>query len=237
VGLKTDIRLGPDFAYYAVELDVESGHVDVGSLFIHPNELFSQEIPKKYVVLSGTSSIYRSDRAPYSSEDAFRQLCISLQSAGYQPVLFAADKTDNKLLMRFAIEDNWPLVPASISTESAMKLLKGATAYISGRWHASILSTCVGTPPILGDANFFKTTALHKELNLPWEMFDFRNLSNDIPNIMEAIHFIEENPEIEDRLVLYAEEQVRVLGKIEKQLSKGLDIGLIKSRSSRMIAD
>ena len=171
-----NISSGADAAFLAA-FDEEE---ELGNLAISGDALFAREIAAPYVVLTGTSSIYRIDRAPYTAEAAFADLCRALKDLdGYTPVLWEGDAGDARLLRPTALRLGLPYVSAGISTPAALRLLRGATAIVSGRWHASILAACAGTPPVLGDANFFKTEALHEMLGLEWPMFDYRTLDSE----------------------------------------------------------
>src|SRR5690606_13622061 len=127
-----------------------------------------------YVVISGSSSLYRRDRSPTDIRTAFVALCSQLQGAGVNPVLWEADQRDRILLRPAALQLQLPYVSAAIPLHLAQALLAGAVCLVSGRWHASILAARWGCPSVLGDANFFKTSALHEMLGLGTPMFDFR---------------------------------------------------------------
>jgi hypothetical protein len=180
-----DIRLIPDAAYGVVNR-VESS---VADLFLGTEQIFARPIDQPYVVVSGTSAIFRGDREGFCSHHvlAFNSLLRAIMAKGFRVVLLVSDNTDNKLLRQAAIEFDLPLVSPTAPVESVLALFRDAKAFISGRWHTSIIAACAGCPSILGDANFFKTAALHEAYRYPWPMFDFRNLANEEAKILLAI--------------------------------------------------
>jgi polysaccharide pyruvyl transferase WcaK-like protein len=180
-----NIRVVPDAAYGVVGRN-ENAQSD---WFHGLDQLFSKSITQPYVVVSGTSAIFRGDREGFFTHHvlAFNNLLRAIHSMGFQLVLLASDNTDYKLLRQAAIELNLPLVSPTANIDSVLSLFHGATAFISGRWHTSIIAACAGCPSILGDANFFKTSALHDFYRYPWPMFDYRNLDNDKAKILVAI--------------------------------------------------
>jgi hypothetical protein len=180
-----DVRLVPDAAYAVVD-HAETASVD---LFLGADQLFARPVRQPYVVVSGTSSIFRGDREGFFNHHvlAFNSLLCAIMAKGFKVVLLVSDNTDYKLLRQAAIEFDLPLVSPTAPVEAVLTLFRDATAFISGRWHTSIIAACAGCPSILGDANFFKTSALHESYRYPWPMFDYRNLENDNAKILLAI--------------------------------------------------
>jgi hypothetical protein len=150
-------------------------------------------IPEKYVVLSGSSSLYRRDRTRSDVQDAFTSLCTRLRERGLNPLLWEADKQDRALLRTVAIDLELPYMSASVPFRAAQEVLTGAACMLSGRWHASILAARWGCTPILGDANFFKTEALHQMLDLDAPMFNYRDLDKSLEPMVDAMAEIAAN--------------------------------------------
>jgi hypothetical protein len=149
--------------------------------------ILSVPISDPYVVLSGSSSLYRQDRPRTDVQDAFATLCTRLRERGLNPLLWEADKQDRALLRTVAIELELPYMSASVPLSVAQDVLTGACCMLSGRWHASILAARWGCTPILGDANFFKTGALHQLLDLDTPMFTYRELDNTLELMVDAM--------------------------------------------------
>jgi len=166
------VGVGSDAAFRAVADTATPGALRLGA------DLLLADMPAgDYVLLTGTSAIYRSDRSAYEGEAAFAELCHRLQAdLGLTPVLWEAAAADAKLLRPIALEYGYPYVTCGIPRSTVLHLLGGARMIIGGRWHASILAASTGTPAILGDANFFKTEALARMLGQDWPMFSYRDL-------------------------------------------------------------
>lgn len=64
-------------------------------------------------------------------------------------------------------------------------VLKHASLFISGRWHASILSLLGHTPVLLWGSDSHKTEALYTEVNYPYKFFDVAALPANIDRVAE----------------------------------------------------
>jgi hypothetical protein len=110
-----------------------------------------------YVVLSGTS---RYDLDP----DDFRATALALRSRlkkdGVETVFAASDGPDTKLIA--ALKGSGTLVvQPKVPLTAAARLLWNASAFVSGRYHPSILATLGGTPFVLMHSNSHKTRSLY----------------------------------------------------------------------------
>lgn len=63
-------------------------------------------------------------------------------------------------------------------------VLKHASLFISGRWHASILSLLGHTPVLLWGSDSHKTEALYTEVSYPYEFFDVAALPVNIDRVV-----------------------------------------------------
>ena len=181
------IAVVPDAAYSVVNQRFS----DNADLFHGLDQIMVKSINSPYVVISGTSAIFRGDREGFFIHHvlSFNSLLRTILAEGYHVVLLASDGSDYKLLRQAAIDLGLPLVSSTSPVASLLALFSGATAFISGRWHTSIIAACAGCPSVLGDANFFKTSALHDSYQYPWPMFDFRNLAHETSKILVAIEY------------------------------------------------
>ncbi len=195
---------------------------DLPTLSYGSDSFLSTKIQQKYCVISGTSSIFRPDRQIFENENKFHELCTKLSNLGIQPVLWEADAADDKLLRPIAAEHGYPYVSACVTEDTVLDLLANATCIISGRWHASILAASVGTPPILGDANFFKTKALAEMLQLGWNMFDFRLFDTDL--LIETVRTIDsDRMTIGSKIAVLAEQQANLAAEMVAKACKVFD--------------
>ncbi|NKE48659.1 polysaccharide pyruvyl transferase family protein [Roseomonas frigidaquae] len=157
---------------------------------LFPNLYLAGRFPVGTVLLGGSSALFRADRPPFTGYAFYRDLAQALLQRGHPVGLYAADAADERMLSALAVELDLPMASAATPPQEVLALMNAASCYISGRWHASILAACVGTPPILGSANFFKTQALHEMLELPWKMFDYHDLEHDAQSILQTVDAI-----------------------------------------------
>lgn len=110
-----------------------------------------------YVVLSGSS------RADVDT-DEFRATVLALRSQlkkdGIATVFAASDGPDLKYIT--ALKGSGTMVvQAKVPLTAAARLLWNASAFVSGRYHPSILATLGGTPFVLMHSNSHKTKSLY----------------------------------------------------------------------------
>jgi polysaccharide pyruvyl transferase WcaK-like protein len=76
-------------------------------------------------------------------------------------------------------------------------VLKNATIFISGRWHASILSVLAGTPILLWGSDSHKTRSLYTLLEYPYTFFEINSFPIHIDNMVNEVRkIISEKDEI-----------------------------------------
>jgi len=81
-------------------------------------------------------------------------------------------------------------------------VLERAELFISGRWHASIISLLAHTPILLWGADSHKTEALYGEVDYPYEFFDVAALPLNIDRIVdEAKKIIQDEHDVQWELV------------------------------------
>ena len=95
-------------------------------------------------------------------------------------------------------------------------ILENADIFISGRWHASIISLMAHTPILLWGADSHKTEALYGEIEYKYEFFDIDALPLNIDRIVDEMKKIindshEEEWRIVDRLKLEAKNNVEMI--------------------------
>lgn len=81
-------------------------------------------------------------------------------------------------------------------------VLERAEIFISGRWHASIISLLAHTPILLWGSDSHKTEALYDEIDYPYEFFDVAALPLNIDRIVnEAKKIMQDKHDIQWELV------------------------------------
>lgn len=73
------------------------------------------------------------------------------------------------------------------SYQELYKVMSHAEIFISGRWHASILSLLAGTPILLFGADSHKTRSLYSIINYPYKFFETISLPIHIDEMIEEV--------------------------------------------------
>lgn len=179
---------------------------------IYPEEGFSMPFKKPIVCISGSSILFRKDRPQpqYPVISGISELVSLLRGKKMEVIFLAADANDYKLLKPVSVYLKVPIISASTPTYDNLGLLSNVDCVISGRWHLSILSCCVGTPIILGDANTFKTKALHEIFCFNVPMFSYLNLKSYLKTMSDSVEkVIEEAGIIRPKIESLAWEQAK----------------------------
>lgn len=80
-------------------------------------------------------------------------------------------------------------------------VLGGAELFISGRWHASILSVLANTPILLWGSDSHKTKSLYPLLDYNYRFFEVSSLPVNIPELVsEAKKIIDDSTQIKSKL-------------------------------------
>ena len=150
-----EINYVPDSLYGLKDL----GETNIKREIINDYEsIFDRNIANPYLIISGTSAIFRADRKEFTNQNlnAFNNLIKDIKDLEYDICLLVSDEADYKLLTQASIEFNLPIISYKTEINRLISVIKNAKMVISGRWHTSILALKLGVPCILGDANFLK---------------------------------------------------------------------------------
>lgn len=104
-------------------------------------------------------------------------------------------------------------------------VLGHAQAFISGRWHASILSIIAGTPVVLWGADSHKTRSLYTLLDYPYRFFEVSTLPVNIDELTEEVGKVIKNTEniqkiMHQKVSEFAELTCRNAAVLNEMLSK-----------------
>lgn len=167
---------------------------------IFPDSAAGFDPQNSYICVGGSSIYLRPDRPQYDPIPGFIELCQRLQNIA-SVVLTAPCDTDEKIFRPIAKELNLPLIALSTPTQQAVDILGNASAYISGRWHPSILALTGGTPIVTLTANTYKTKALIEQIGLDAPTFDALKLHEEIDSIVELTNsYIEQGEVLRQKL-------------------------------------
>ncbi len=100
---------------------------------------------------------------------------------------------------------------ANCSYHDLYYVLKGATLFISGRWHASILSTIANTPILLWGSDSHKTKSLYTLLDYNYRFFEVSTLPANIDELIETAQKIMNDASmIKTTMANYSEKYARL---------------------------
>ena len=98
-------------------------------------------------------------------------------------------------------------------------VLGGAKIFISGRWHASILSILANTPILLWGSDSHKTKSLYPLLDYDYRFFEVSSLPVNIPELISETKKILDNS---DRIKLKLKEKVALYSNLSYNNAKVL---------------
>ena len=141
--------------------------------------------PNEYICISGAS------RPPGINAREwigfFSKLVTRLQKEVGLPIVFV-DPSGDEFLHEVAIKSNSYFIRSSLQLLLGASILGKAKAYISGRFHPSILASLSGTPCVFLGSNSHKTASLQTVLSYPQKsVFEFSEESNNMNRLVAEI--------------------------------------------------
>jgi hypothetical protein len=125
------------------------------------------DLARGYVCVSGASVPLRADRRAWVQP--FVELVEGLRVALGLPVILVEPCEGDRFLHEVARRTASPVVRVESNVISGCGLLANATAYVSGRYHPSIMASLGGTPLVGFVSNSHKIVGLRDLLELPDE--------------------------------------------------------------------
>lgn len=116
------------------------------------------DFSQPYICVSGSSA------AAWSQEDAcsgYIKLVQMLKRKNYRIFIIPTCSGD-RFLYKVSEWTQVPIIPVKTNIYCGMSILANATAFLSGRWHPSILASIGGTPCVLFGSNSHKTRSFLK---------------------------------------------------------------------------
>ena len=140
------------------------------------------DFSKPYICLgdsSGFKNAYSS--VPWNVPTVLNELVKALKGICPQ-IVFVSGNTEMEYVDKMGIAgvniDNCPY-------EDLIQILHRATLFISGRWHASILSCIAKTPILLWGSDSHKTRSLYPLMEYKYRFFEVSTLPVNIPELVE----------------------------------------------------
>lgn len=146
------------------------------------------DFSKPYICIGDSSAIKNNyGSVKWSVIDVFGELVEKLRNIVPQVIFIDGFNKSNKEINSFVKKHNVKVLTYSnCSYHDLYHILKGSELFISGRWHASILSIMANTPIILWGADSHKTQSLYLMLDYPYRFFDVDTLPIHIDHIIET---------------------------------------------------
>jgi len=151
-----------------------------------------------YICVSGSSSAAWDQGAAIRS---YKQLVMSLKKIRIN-VFVVPTCNGDRFLYEVAKQTNTPVIPTEINILNGMAILANAKAFVSGRWHPSILASLGGTPCIFLGSNSSKTISIQRMLQYK-KLKEYNSLPTleDIENIVKDVNIIlEKNNEYRTKI-------------------------------------
>lgn len=151
------------------------------------------DLSRGYICLSGSSGAWK-----YHTEyiDAYEQLCVELKKLGLPVVLVETD--DETFMHCVAEKTGLPLVPWQTPIAAGAGLVAGASVFVTGRFHPSIMASLGGTPAVYMGSNSHKNLTLQKVLEYPEpKEYACCPKKEDIRLIINSVHELLEKGEAE----------------------------------------
>ena len=152
-----------------------------------PSSLADFNFTQKYVCLGDSSGIVsKYSHVKWNIKKVYSRLIEELKKY-YDEVLFIDGYSMGNDEINSVIKKNH-IRRVSLNDCNYHELyyvLKHAQLFISGRWHASIISLMAHTPILLWGSDSHKTEALYKEVDYPYEFFDIATLPINIDRVVD----------------------------------------------------
>lgn len=155
------------------------------------------ELSRPYVVVAGSSRISSSKGDAIKSYSA---LIKGVQALGFGVVACQPGPGD-EFLKQAASETNSSYVSANVPIMAGAALLAGARAFISGRYHPSILASNGGTPCVFLGSNSHKTSSLQQVLGYDKvREYGCPPAATEIEEILNQVKIVAHDGELRSRI-------------------------------------
>ena len=95
---------------------------------------------------------------------------------------------ENKLINQIIKENNIGFIgPQNCDYRNLYQVFKRSEVFVSGRWHASILSVLANTPIVCYGADSHKTRSLYAILEYPYRFFETSSLPVNIEELVKTV--------------------------------------------------
>lgn len=153
---------------------------------------------KEYICVGDSSALPKSKaKIRWNVEEVYIRMIKELQKIVPQVIFIDGFSESNENVNRVVRKMNIGRVSLkNCSYKDLFEVLKRSKVFISGRWHASILSVMSGTPIILFGADSHKTKGLKELIKYPIKFIEIETLPIHIDEIAEEAKSLISNNEI-----------------------------------------
>lgn len=176
--LDTRIAVAPDALFSAVDSGqfprTHPGKIPAALLAPFPEEptRLSWSFNEPYVCVGG-SSYFRSRGRTEEGREFYTELVRRIRKQGYR-CIFVATCTGDRFLQPIAQETGCDFIPVETGIFAAGAILANAAAFVSGRYHPSILAAVGVTPCVFLESNSHKMASLRLWLEDEAEEISYR---------------------------------------------------------------
>jgi polysaccharide pyruvyl transferase WcaK-like protein len=161
---------------------------------------------KPYVCIGDSAS---SGYVDWSIKDFYKKMILEIQNRYGQVVLVDGNAPISSDILK-KLCDEMQIVRISVENttfEELASVLAHSRAFVSGRWHASILASLSGTPCVLFGTDSHKTRALHSMTELPSSFYRIEELPNKLNELLYDLDTTLKNEvEIRKKIKLFSED-------------------------------
>lgn len=167
--LETRTAVAPDALFSAADSpgfpNLHPGKIPAPMLAPYPEEpeRLAWSFDRPYICVGG-SSYFRSQGRTAEGAAFYVPLVEAIRKLGYQ-CTFVAACTGDQFLEPIARECGCDFIPVQTGIFVASAILANAAAFVSGRFHPTILATAGGTPCVFLESNSHKMASLRLWLN------------------------------------------------------------------------
>lgn len=156
------------------------------------------DFSKEYICIGDSSALPKSKaKIRWNVEEVYIRMIKELQKIVPQVIFIDGFSESNENINRVVKKMNIGRVSLKkCSYKDLFEVLKRSKVFISGRWHASILSVIGGTPIILFGADSHKTKGLKELIKYPVKFIEIETLPIHIDDIAEETKSLISNNEI-----------------------------------------
>lgn len=187
-----------------------------------PSEIIKREIDftKPYICIGDSSGIKNSyNKVKWDVRLVLSELIKKLQGLTAQIVFIDGYNEGNEDVNEVVNKMNLGRICLHNSTyHDLYHILSKSEIFISGRWHASILSVLSGTPILLWGSDSHKTRSLYDLLDYQYPFYEVNTLPIHLDDLFQSAKNIIKNKEVVSERILGHVSKLQLLAEQNKEL-------------------